>query len=251
MKSWALRLALVLIILSVASGGWATQEEKSEWSYAITPYLWFAGLDGKVTARGNEAPVDLGFSDIWDDLDLAFMGRFEAWKNNWGYFIDLLYIDLTDTVVAPRRTIDWDVDMWIVEAGMGYRLKSFVTEKGLPGYLDLLGGLRYYDMETSVYPADLPGGSGGEDWIDVYLGPRLIYPMSEKWNFLFRGDIGTGDSDLSWSLMAGFQFKKSDSFSLALVYSILDIDYETGSGSSKNAFDAQMSGPALALTWYW
>lgn len=252
MKNWALRLVLILVLVSVASSGWAAQEEKSEWSYSFSPYLWFAGLDGDITARGNEAPVDLSFSDIWDTLDLAFMGRYEAWKDQrWGYFIDLMYLDLADREVLPELTIDWDIDMWMVEAGMGYRLKSFVTEKGLPGFLDLLGGLRYYKMDVGVYPSGTPGGSGSEDWIDVFVGPRLLCPMSEKWAFVFRGDIGTGDSDLAWTLITGFKYQRKENFSLSLVYAIRDIDFETGSGSSRNGFDAQMSGPALALTWYW
>ncbi len=45
------------------------------WKFKAALYLWTAGIQG-TTRRGNE--IDVGFSEIWDNLDMAFMGAFEA-----------------------------------------------------------------------------------------------------------------------------------------------------------------------------
>ena len=56
-------------------------------------------------------------------------------------------------------------------------------------------------------------------------------------------------SDLSWSATAMLRYHFSERFSMSGGYRILDIDYEEGSGNRKFGYDANTSGPAIALAW--
>ena len=51
------------------------------WDFEVAPFLWALSLDADLTVRGKSVLVDLGFSDIWDDLDIAGMGQLQASKD--------------------------------------------------------------------------------------------------------------------------------------------------------------------------
>lgn len=251
MKKKAMILALVICISLVTLSVQASTRDNA-WKYSFSPYLWFAGTDGNITAGGETYPVDMSFSDVLDDLDLAMMFRFEGWKAKWGYYLETFFIDTTSRFTTNGTLLlKVDVDMWIIDLGAGYRIHEFTTEKGLPGTFDLLAGIRYYDSSTDLFEIEAGNFSSGTDWTDFVIGGRLSYPLSEQWIFRLRGDLAFGGSDLTWNAVAAFDYKWKENWSLLIGYRILDIDYEDGSGANRKAFDLQMDGPALALTYSW
>ena len=50
------------------------------WQFSAALYLWGAGIDGK-TQSGSRVSVDFG--DIFDNLEMGFMGAFQARKGKW------------------------------------------------------------------------------------------------------------------------------------------------------------------------
>ena len=54
--------------------------ENNSWEFAVAPYMWFLSLDGDVTVKGEESDLDMSFSDIWDELNIAAMLTFDARK---------------------------------------------------------------------------------------------------------------------------------------------------------------------------
>ena len=66
------------------------------WKFSFTPYGWFTGINGNVTARGHTADVDESFIEIAEHADsfAALMGYFEARKGRWGFFTDAVWADL-------------------------------------------------------------------------------------------------------------------------------------------------------------
>jgi hypothetical protein len=66
------------------------------WKFSFTPYGWFTGVNGNVTARGHTVDVDESFIEIAEKSDsfAALMGYFEARKGRWGLFTDALWADL-------------------------------------------------------------------------------------------------------------------------------------------------------------
>src|SRR6478609_3861985 len=61
-----------------------------------TPYGWFTGINGNVTARGHTVDVDESFIEIAEHANsfAALMGYFEARKGRWGVFTDAVWADL-------------------------------------------------------------------------------------------------------------------------------------------------------------
>jgi opacity protein-like surface antigen len=234
-------------------------KNSNQWNIEFTPYFWAAELKGDATLRGRTGPVEKSFSDLLDDLDIAFMGRAEAWKGEWGLFVDGIYMDLGAEFSTPQGLVSAD----IVEFGLGYHLweTQVGKEESQKLSFDLLGGGRYMNLEGEVdivVGGPLAGLGLGrtfgrrEEWVDPIVGGRLKWDIDEKLaaavRFDFGGfDIGDGSS-LTWNLVAGIDYKLKENLSLKAGYRIFDLDYDSGSGNKEFGLDAQFRGPIFGLT---
>lgn len=54
----------------------------------VAPYVWALSIDGATTVRGQEADVDVGLSDIIENLDIALMGEVRAVYGPVGAFVN-------------------------------------------------------------------------------------------------------------------------------------------------------------------
>jgi len=76
---------LGLMLLTVFAPPIATAAD--EWKFAVTPYLWGAGINGTATVGLHEADVEKSFSDILTWSASAYLGwRFNDLVSAWaGY----------------------------------------------------------------------------------------------------------------------------------------------------------------------
>lgn len=257
----------VIFLVCMCSSVYGQDELSSidKWIIEFTPYFWAAEIDGDATLRGRTGPVEVGFSDLLDNLDIAFMGRLEAWKGEWGLFVDGLYMDLGAEFSTPRGLVSADIDlkMTMLEFGLGYHL--WETPVGKDGSqklsFDLLGGGRYMniegelDIKTNGPLADIVSGrtfGRREEWVDPIVGGRLKWDIDEKLAAAVRfdfGGFGIGEgSNLTWNLLAGIDYKLKENMSLKAGYRILDLDYDSGSGSNEFGLDTQFRGPIVGLS---
>jgi len=128
---------------------------QDQWQFSGAIYLWGADMGGH-TNRGSE--VEVGFSDLVDNLEMAFMGAFAARKNNWSLLIDVIYLDLGventtelsipigDNLLPVTTTTDLDVKSWVMHFAGGYGLYSEGKSR-----LDLIGGARYLDLSMDLF----------------------------------------------------------------------------------------------------
>jgi len=104
------------------------------------------------------------------------------------------------------------------------------------------------DIEFSG-PAPLPDVDGSEDWIDLIVGVRSELTLSPKWTLNSVIDIGGfgigSSSDFAWGsrITLGYQMTKRSIFYFG--YFRLDVDYDSGSGSTLFEYDIEASGLAL------
>lgn len=231
-------LAFGVVALVLATPSWAQED----WKYSLAPYVWIAGLDGEVTARGVTAPVEANFSDIIDNLEAGALLHFEAARGDWTVFSDLIFLGLGQTAEGRLIDVDVDVDQLILELGGGYALSDS---------FEVLFGGRYIDIDVQ---ADLSGPlairiDGDQSWVDPFVGGRYQADIAEKWWFNLRGDVGGFGigSDFTWNFAAHLVYRLKASTALALGYRILDIDYEDGEMLQRFAYDADMSGPQIGL----
>lgn len=246
-------------------GGSEPNEVIDPWDVSITPYLWAAEIDGDGTLKGRTGSLKMSFSDIWDDLDVAFMGRIEAWKNKWGFFLDGTYMDVESDYDTAQGLVsaDLEFEMSMLEFGTGYRL--WETAAGKEGsqklWFDLLGGGRYMnvnstlDIVTNGPLSDIISSRTFDrrgEWVDPIIGGRLGWGLNEKLAIGIRSDIGgfgIGEaSNLAWNFLAGVDWQLNKNMTLKVGYRLFDLDYENGSGNDEFGFDGQFRGPIAGLS---
>ena len=215
------------------------------WNYSAAIYLWGADIGG---TTGTGQTVDIPFSDIVDNLDLGFMGHFDARKGKWTVAADAIYLKVGDTVPSPGPIDKLQFRAWIVTPYAAYN----VVESD-QWNLDLLAGARYLYMKPKfTYSPILPGapiisGSGttsvsDSNW-DGIIGMKGNYKLNEKWFMPFMFDVGSGDSKMTWQAFAGVGYKY-ENFDVVAGYRYLEWEFDDVFVGF-NEFD--LSGPMIGL----
>ena len=233
-------------------------ESQDQWQFAGAIYLWGADIGGK-TIGGAE--VEVGFSDLLDNLEMAFMGAFAARKNNWSFLTDVVYLDLgVDSTadlsipigpiqVPVTTTTNLDLRGLVLQFAGGYGLYSEGKSR-----LDLVGGVRYIDLDTDLF-LELQSLGPGQSRIvsdsltawDGFVGLKGQASLGERWYLPYYVDVGAGDSDLTWQAIAGIGFRAGRVWDLALVYRHLEWDFD----STLLIDDINFSGPTLGVIFRW
>ncbi len=236
---------------------------ENDWRVNFNTWIWLAGLDGEVGARGLTTDVSASFGDILDASDsiLAFAGRLEIAKGRWGGFIDGMYMNLgVDDVSGPLGFADIDTtsEIFVIDFGATYRLGEWTPSGEAAGNsrditLDLYAGGRYNRLELELDPARLPSRTRDINWLDPIVGGKLILPINEKWHISTNSDIGGFgvESDFTWSVTAviGYDFLLFDNpASVFFGYRAIGTDFTEGSGSDQITWDVVYHGPILGFS---
>lgn len=237
------------------------QTESSEgWSYTLSPYMYLTGIDGSASIAGTEADIDLSFSDIFSDFDvIAFSVRFEAWKDQkWGLIFDGMYLDVDGEFPFPDpmfEKISIDIVQAQVDFGLGYRVydQDLVADDAQKKRLviDVIGGMRYQYLKEELKIDTEPTLGDSNDWLEIFIGGRAVLQIDEKWTLALRGDasgFGIGSaSDLTWNLLAGFEYRFKPTQAVRVGYKVQGFDYSTGSGITEFGADWTTQGLYLAI----
>lgn len=236
-------LLLCVGLLLQGTGPVSAQESGSAdpWKFKAALYLWGAAIDG-TTRGGNE--FDASFSDIWDNLDFAFMGAFEARNGKWSAAADVIYMDVSADragTIGPRSapvSADLDLTGWV----LNFQGARNVYEEDYAS-VDVLLGARYLDLESKL-TATLPGPLGqptskasGDVW-DAIVGVKGQINVTKSWFLPYHLDIGTGQSNVTWQLLGGvgYAFERVD---LILAYRYMAWSFD----SDDQLDDLNFSGP--------
>jgi len=228
------------------------------WVFAVTPYLWALSLNGDATVRGFEAPVDVGFGDIFDNLNFGAMVDAEARRGRIGGFVNTVYGSIGGDSTAGPLTVDTDVKTLWVGFGLFYRVGTWSLDPGAPRprysvTVDPYVGGRYTYLDVDL---DVQGGRDfgrSRDWVDPIVGVRTIWTFGDRWNLVAAGDVGGFGvgSDFAWQAtgLIGYRvglFAERDA-NLFAGYRALDQDYSDGSGRNRFAWDVTAHGPVIGV----
>ena len=253
----ALALLLLTFLTFVGVPAWAADSD-DDLSYSITPYLWATRMKGDVKAgRLPETSMDMKFSDILDVLDFGFMTAVEIRKGRLGFLFDGMYMNVSDS--ADVRGADGAASV-SAEAEVKQTMLAFaaawrVLEERVT--VDVVGGLRYNKIDVDVDidaggfggPSGSVGRSGDKDWVDPYLGLRLIVPVAGGLSlvgYIDAGGFGVG-SDFTWQGLAGLEYALSESFIASFGYRYLKVDYDKDGFSYDMANDGLYAGMTMAF----
>ena len=256
--------AAVILALGLAAPAWSQEGPRAamddKWHFAITPYFWFTGLDGTVSMKGlAEVPVKVSFSDVWNNLDIGILGRFEVRRNRVGFWADTTYIKLGVDVAKDRPILGQlglkaDVRSALSEGVVFYRVAG-----GGPGggaWLDVIGGVRYVGTSSQLKGrlpdgTDLAGTKQTLDWVDGLAGARFRVPLGSRLGFDGRADIAGFGSSFSWNLQGGLDLALGQRWALGAGYRHLDVDYDKGDAGSRELYNVKYDGAYAFVSFAW
>jgi hypothetical protein len=263
---WQGRILLILLIvaflfspLAPAVAAEEKPDEQSGWEFHVAPYLWAISMNGNAMVKGQKADVDVSFSDIWDELNYAFMMEYEARKGQWGLWGNTIYANLGNSngnvggiEIEPTVNALWQ------GAGGFYRLGTWdltdASGKNTPSVtVDTYFGARYTYLDLSLDIKGFDNVEGDKGWVEPLVGVRTRWDLSERWTVNLTGDIGgvAFGSDFAWDALGliGYRFdlfgeKNAQAFG---GYRALSQDYTDGSGNNKFEWDVTLYGPILGM----
>ena len=222
---------------------WFGGAPADRWVYGAEVYLWGADIGGETTSR---APVDVDFNDLFDDLELGFMGTLAAARGKWTLFGDFIYLDVEDdskgsvTILGSPVSTEVDVELkgFITTLGGAYRFLQTDTTR-----LNLVAGARYLwlkaDLDVDIGRLGVGGSESDTVW-DGIVGLRGKTDLSDKWYLTYYADVGGGNSKTTWQALGAinYRFQRVDA---VVGYRYLDWDFDDG--DMLNFDDLNLSGP--------
>ena len=221
--------------------------DQDKWQFQFSPYFWLAGLHGTGGVGNRTVAVDESFRDVFDALNFALMGTFEARKGKFISLTDLEYVSVSDEKATPGplfSTVDAGFKVFIFDQEVGYRVLEN-SEKGAS--LDVLGGARVWRVKTDfefgagILPATRIEAS--RSWVDAVGGLRGKMALSQKMFLTGKFDLGGGGSQFTWQVFGGAGYNLNPKIALIFGYRVLDVDYD----KNNFVYDMNQRGPILGL----
>lgn len=243
-------LAALCASVALALPAAAQDSGAGGWSWAVTPYLWGSGLSGEIGVFPGVPPVDidLSFSDILSNLDMAAFATLSGNNGRFGISGDLQYTKLS----AGSRSLAplWGQAQVRTTLTVVTLLGDYKISESPVHELWLSGGLRYWDVETSVAltPGLRPGrsGAGADSWFDPVIGLRGQRKVGDRTyltGWAYVGGFGLGSDEMA-DLFGGIGYDFSDRVAGVFEYRWMSVDRTDGSF----VFDVVQQGPMAGVT---
>jgi hypothetical protein len=165
------------------------------------------------------------------------MGLVVARKGNWGFGGDAIWMALGATV--RDTNVDFNQGAF---AAYGLRRLGSAADLTLGMRVNTLQG----QLKSNTLGFDV---SQDETWVDPLVGLMLRSPREHRLHaqvYTEIGGFGAG-SDFTWQVFPTLGIKLSERLSLELGYRWLDLDYSTGDGDERFAYDVLTQGPIGGL----
>ena len=246
----------------------ATREDP--WQFGAFVYGWYPSIGGRITfPNGQSSDISVSANDLLNHTNMAALASFEVRKGTWGMFTDVMYQNIgafrsgyrnmtigdvgLPADVSASADLDVKVTFWTLAAT--YRVVAAEDAA-----LDLFAGARLADekvnlnwtLNGNVGQFPLPGQAGRLSQNDHVIDPlvglkgRLAFGTDLKWFVPYYGDIGTGDSQLTWQAMAGLGYAFNWGEIIG-AYRYLDYNFK----SDSKIDNLNLSGPMLGVAFHW
>jgi hypothetical protein len=215
------------------------------WRLEVTPYLWGPSFKGRVGIGDHVTDVNASFSDLFRELNFAFMGVFEADTDRITTISDFVYMNLSDeraTPDLPFSNADATGKSFIFTTEAGYRL---LGDEGT--FVEVLGGIRSWHVrgELQLDPGLVSGLDVSESrgWVDGIFAVRGKYRFTNKWSVAGYGDIGGGGSNLTYQIIGTASADIGNRYAIVFGYRHLHVAYN----KDRFLFDTGMGGPIFGF----
>jgi hypothetical protein len=237
--------ALVAVALLAGSATASAESPAGDWRQSVFLYGMGATIDGDAQIGPLQVPVDVGMSDFFDSLKFGAMAAYRIQNEEWSFTGDVTYMNLgsSESTQQGRASLGLDTEQWTAMATVGRRVAP---------NLEALLSLAYFDVSADLRVRLLQQvrtASRDANWVDPLLGLNYDIPVSSKWRFTLRGDVGGFGfgSDLTWHALTKFTYQQSDRFTWYLGYRAIAYDYEDGQGLNYQHYDLVQHGPGAGI----
>lgn len=253
------RLSITIAALSLFAAPLETRAEEpiisDDWQFDAQVYIWAADFGGELN---NGATFDVPFSTMVDNLKMGFYGSFEARKDKWLVFTDVVYLNIgTDAVTEPPGDFLFDASFRDVKlkGGAINLVGGFNLSAKGRSRIDFIAGVRYLDLGSEfglnvtrlgeTTPVFIPIEMGTA-W-DVIVGVKGGFAFAHRWSIPYHVDIGAGDSDFTWQVLSGVSYHAAKWVDVALTYRHMEWDLTSVDGVLENV---NFSGPSIGATFH-
>lgn len=134
--------------------------KQDQWQFFLTPYMWVPGVNITISSLKSSQGIDVPW---WDALSTLFsnsmgmMGRAEAWKGRWGFYLDgyFTYLGASGSQVGASREksfgpVDFSIDKHLHLGGLDINIpiagqigpgNVTLTPSGSAKFISRLGNL--------------------------------------------------------------------------------------------------------------
>jgi hypothetical protein len=266
----ALAAAVVATLGLGAAAPAAADETGGEWNFRAIGYAYVPDITGSARfPAGDTADIAISAQDLIDNTHAAGMAAFEAQRGRFGGFVDLIYMNVGDSIhdsptigagsvpLPPGITADakLDVKATVLTVGASYRPVAIEAAT-----LDVFAGARHLDAETTLHwafsapigpfvgPAQAGKASLSGDGWDGIAGVKGDFAIGDerRWFVPFYADVGTGDSDLTWQAATGLGYR-FDRFEVIGTWRYLRYEFDADSRLE----NLDLDGPAIGVSYRW
>lgn len=221
-----------------------------QWHFAVSPYLWLAGVHGSVGALGRDVAVHASPADLLSNFRFGLMATVDARHNHIVTPVDIIWIRLGDEKALPfpnlpATSANVKLDMVILTPKWGGRVVDTNKFK-----VDALAGIRFWHIGQNFAFSPSPLGlsfSNSLNWVDPIVGGRIETGLSPKASLIVFGDAGgwsTG-SQFEYQFGGALGYNLSQRWILQAGYRYLDMYYNSGG----TLLDTAMSGAEIGATY--
>lgn len=229
------------------------------WGFEIRPYIWLAGIDGRLRVGNLEAETGKSSSDVLGMLDFAAAAQVEAIKGRWRLMFDENYVNLGTTGTGPLGNVSIEVEptMNIFEFGGSYTMVAVENKKAsaaepLPPVFtaEVLGGGRLFHLGLELEPANTASVEGSRNFVGLFVGNRFKASPHKAITLIGKYTIGTSGagSNTAWSAEGLVDLRLKRSFSVAGGYRALGMN--TDEPENRIGFNGTLRGLIFTMTLY-
>ncbi|KMM85121.1 hypothetical protein TU78_07055 [Pseudomonas taetrolens] len=263
----------VIILLSVGSLSGLAQPviaqetvlkptpERDEWLVLVSPFVWAPSMKGHVELGGVRTKADVGFNDVFHDLDSVFMGNLEVTNRTVGFFVDGVYAKTSQSERVFGRKVGLDITQTTLAIGGYYRAFEYSLDgttlfnEPRTWRVEPMLGVRWTKLSTTV-DIDALGFSTKKKthWTDPFIGLRTQIDLTDHWTLSGTADTGGFDTSSKKTYNAqaylGYRLYLMDNPTIVRVgYRVLAQDYRTKDFTGNEfKYDVTQRGPVLGLS---
>jgi hypothetical protein len=226
------------------------------WTFNFTPYMWATNVGVNAKLDGQEVlDKQISVSDLLDDLETIFQGRFTVQRGSLGLTVDLFDVNLADSkngAALPENSGTADLT---TDAGMTLLDVAGVYDpKGNREGFSFLAGARLLNERATVVATLNPAGGTSvpktyetSDWlIDGLIGARFEHHFTRHWGVQSQVDVSTGSTRYTWSVtsLVSYSFGDRGRFGIDVGYRRMDVNFEEHGGLQTKM---TLSGPMFGF----